>query len=371
MPRIALVPARPSTRHAKPRGACLVFALVLAAVITPACAQQTARKLAPAERAEGSAYGTRDDVLALAAHIANQHGLDGAWVAGTLAQARMLPSVRRLMQPAPVGTAKNWAAYRARFVEPVRLRAGVAFWRENARWLQEAEARYGVPAAMVVGIVGVETLYGRHMGTYRVIDALATLSLDFPASPRRDRSPFFRDELAQFLLLCREQNEDPLALQGSYAGAMGLPQFMPSSRRKLAIDFDGDGRIDLHTSAADAIGSVANYLAHHGWQRDQATHFEVTVPTGTADRAALLLPDILPSFTATQFAERGAALDAAGREHAGPLALVELQNGEAAPSYVAGTQNFYAITRYNQSSYYAMAVIELGRTIETVLRAAD
>jgi membrane-bound lytic murein transglycosylase B len=152
---------------------------------------------------------------------------------------------------------------------------------------------------------------------------------------------------------------------------MGLPQFMPSSQRKLAIDFDGDGRIDLHASVADAIGSVANYLASHGWQRGEPTHFNVAVPTATADRAALLVPDILPSFTAAQFSERGAALEAAGREHAGPLALVELQNGEAAPSYVAGTQNFYAITRYNQSSYYAMAVIELGRTVEAVMRAAD
>jgi len=347
------------------------LALAVTSLATPACAAPNARRNAPADRAEGSAYGARDDVLALAAHIANQHGLDVAWVAGTLAQARYLPSVQRLMQPAPAGVPKNWAAYRARFVEPVRLRAGTAFWRDNARWLQEAEARHGVPAAIVVGIVGVETLYGRHMGNYRVLDALATLSFDFPATARRDRSPFFRDELAQFLLLCREQNEDPLALQGSYAGAMGLPQFMPSSRRKLAVDFDGDGRIDLHTSPADAIGSVANYLAANGWQRGQATHFDVHVPTATADRAALLLPDILPSFSAAQFAERGAALDAAGREHAGPMALVELQNGDAAPSYVAGTQNFYAITRYNQSSYYAMAVIELGRTVETVLRSAD
>jgi membrane-bound lytic murein transglycosylase B len=371
MPRIALAPPETSNRRARPRGAGLVLALALAGFMTPACAQQATRKPSKAEQAEGSAYGTRDDVLALAAHIANQHGLDAAWVAGTLAQARLLPSVQRLMQPAPAGTPKNWAAYRARFVEPVRLRAGAAFWRDNQRWLQEAEARYGVPAAIVVGIVGVETLYGRHMGTYRVIDALATLSFDFPATARRDRSAFFRDELAQFLLLCREQNEDPLALQGSYAGAMGLPQFMPSSRRRLAIDFDGDGRIDLHGSTADAIGSVAHYLAQHGWQRGQPTHFEVTVPAATADRATLLLPDILPSFSAVQFGERGAALDAAGREHAGPMALVELQNGEAAPSHVAGTQNFYAITRYNQSSYYAMAVIELGRTIETVLRAAD
>ncbi|HEU4459076.1 MAG TPA: lytic murein transglycosylase B [Methylibium sp.] len=371
MPSSTATPASDRiTRRARSR-VSMLLALAGACLAMPACAAPSGGRARGAgdDRAE-AAYGRRADVLALAAAIAESSGLDRGAVEATLAEARFIPSVQRLMQPAPAGSTKNWAAYRARFVEPTRLRAGVAFLRENERALVEAEARFGVPAAIVVGIVGVETLYGRHMGNYRVLDALATLSLDFPATPRRDRSAFFRDELAQFLLLCREQNDDPLAVLGSYAGAMGLPQFMPSSRRKHAIDFDGDGRIDLHQSPADAIGSVANFLVNHGWQRGMPTHHEVTVPQATADRAVLLLPDIVPSFTAAQFAERGAGLDAAGREHAGPLALVELQNGDAAPSYVAGTQNFYALTRYNASSYYAMAVIELGRTVLTVAEAA-
>ena len=319
---------------------------------------------------EMPAYGRREDVLALAADIAERHALDRDRVEAALAEARFVPSVVRLITPPAAGIAKNWAAYRARFIEPVRIAAGVAFWRDNERVLREAEQRWGVPPEIVVGIVGVETIYGRQMGNFRVIDALATLAFDFPVEQaRRDRSAFFRDELESFLVLCQTEGVDPLAPLGSYAGAIGMPQFMPSSWLKYAVDFDGDGRTDLRASAADVIGSVANYLAEFGWQRDMPTHYAVTMPCGADDRATLLGPDIFPSFRAAQMADYGAALDAAGREHDGPLALVELQNGSAAPSYVAGTQNFYAITRYNQSSYYALAVIELGSAVAAVVRA--
>ncbi|EWS56460.1 Membrane-bound lytic murein transglycosylase B precursor [Methylibium sp. T29] len=261
----------------KPRPLLPVLAATLVALGTlcpPSDAEAARTRKKPVALQDDNApdavtYGRRDDVVALAAGIAERRGLDRAWVEETLAQARYIPGVVRLIQPPPAGTAKNWAAYRARFVEPVRIRAGVAFWRDNERWLREAEARYGVPAAIVVGIVGVETIYAQHMGNFRVLDALATLSFDFPRDARRDRSPFFRDELESFLLLCRQQGSDPLALKGSYAGAIGMPQFMPSSWLKYAVDFDGDGRVDLHASAADVIGSVANYLAEFGWQRGQ------------------------------------------------------------------------------------------------------
>ena len=200
------------------------------------------------------------------------------------------------------------------------------------------------------------------MGDFRVLDALATLAFDFPAG-RRDRSAFFRDELEALLAAGNGGRADATALRGSYAGAFGMPQFMPSSFAKYAVDFDADGRIDLHASAPDVIGSVARYLAEFGWRRGLPTHYGVAAPTDTVERALLLVPDIVPSFSAAQLAEHGARLDAEGRAHAGPLALVELQNGDAAPSYVAGTANFYAITRYNQSSYYALAVIELGAAV--------
>ena len=314
-------------------------------------------------------YGHRDDVMRFGAEVAARQGLDVAWVQAALAQSRYVPSVARLIMPPPAGTAKNWAAYRERFIEPRRIAAGVAFWQANERWLAQAEQVYGVPGEIVVGIVGVETLYGQHMGGYRVIDALATLSFDFPPG-RKDRSAFFKDELEQWLVLSHREGQDPVLLKGSYAGALGLPQFMPSSVIKYAVDFDGDGHIDLHTNGADVIGSVAHYLAEFGWQRGLPTHLEAAAPTDTSARAVLLAPDILPSFTAQQFIEHGAVFgsEAELARIGGPsgttrLALVELQNGEAAPSHVAGTANFYAITRYNWSSYYAMAVIELGAAV--------
>ena len=186
--------------------------------------------------------------------------------------------------------------------------------------------------------------------------------------------------LEAFFVMCDAAALDPLQQRGSFAGAMGMSQFMPSSFNKYAIDLDGDGHADLRGSPADVIGSVAHYLAEFGWRRDLPPRFDVTVPVETVERALLLVPDILPSFTLAEFADHGAQVDVAALAAdarldadggVGKLALVELQNGDAAPSYVAGTGNFYAVTRYNWSSYYAMAVIELGEAVKReVARAA-
>lgn len=355
--------------------ACMAAALALAAGAASAAkpakrqgkatASHAAKPVAHDSAPDAVTYGQRDDAMALADELAQRHGLDAAWARAQLAQARFQPAVARLIMPPPAGTAKNWAAYRARFIEPERIRAGAAFWTTHQRWLDAAQERYGVPASVVVGIIGVETFYGRVTGNFRVLDALATLSLDFPKG-RKDRSAFFRDELGQFLRLAHTEQVAPASIKGSFAGAIGLGQFMPGSINRFAVDFDGDGHIDMANNPADVIGSVAHYLAEHGWQRGLPTHYPVKPPVDTADRAALLAPDILPSFTAAQFAERGAVLDAEGAAHPGPLALVELQNGDAAPSHIAGTQNFYAVTRYNWSSYYALAVIELGQAIAAI-----
>jgi len=353
-PAVRPQPAKPAKASARPHQAPAKRGKVSSPKVAGAVQQDSAPDVVT--------YGRRDDAMALADQLAERHGLEPAWARAQLAQARYQPAVARLIMPPPAGTAKNWAAYRARFIEPDRVRAGAAFWASHQRWLDDAEQRYGVPPSVVVGIIGVETFYGRVTGNFRVLDALATLSLDFPKG-RKDRSEFFRDELGQFLRLAQTEQVAPASIKGSFAGAIGLGQFMPGSINRFAVDFDGDGHIDMANDPADVIGSVAHYLAQHGWQRGMPTHYAVKPPVDSADRAALLAPDILPSFTAAQLAERGAVLDGAGAAHAGPLALVELQNGSAAPSYIAGTQNFYAVTRYNWSSYYALAVIELGQAV--------
>jgi membrane-bound lytic murein transglycosylase B len=311
---------------------------------------------------DAPSYGQRDDAMQFADALAGRRGLDRQWVRAALAQARFQPAVARLVMPPPAGVAKNWAAYRARFVEPVRIRAGLAFWEANQRWLARAEQVFGVPPEIIVGIVGVETIYGRQTGTFRVIDALATLGFDFPAG-RTDRSAFFRDELEAFFVMCRTEGRDPLQVTGSYAGAMGLPQFMPSSFNRWAADFDGDGRTDLDASAADVIGSVALFLAEHGWKPGLPPRYPVVPPLDPAERALLLAPDIVPTFTRAQMVSHGARVDATDLPQDEKLALVQVENGDGPPSHVAGTANFYAITRYNQSSYYALAVIELGEAV--------
>lgn len=312
--------------------------------------------------ADQDSYAGREDAMRLADELASRHDLPLQWTRDVIAQARYREVIGRLIMPAANPGAKNWAAYRSRFVEPQRLRAGQRFWQSHSADLHRAEARYGVPAHIIAGVIGVETLYGRDTGRFRVIDALTTLSLDFPKG-RSDRSAFFRQELGELLTMCREQGLEPGQVLGSFAGAIGWPQFMPSSIRRHGVDFDGDGRIDLMNSPSDAIGSVANFLAAHGWQAKWPTHFSVQAPKKGAELDTLLAPDIRPTFTGQQMQELGAHLPQTALNHPGPLAMVLLHNAGKAPTIIAGTRNFYAITRYNQSSYYALAVIELGEAI--------
>ncbi|MDE2371570.1 MAG: lytic murein transglycosylase B [Burkholderiales bacterium] len=341
----------------------------LAAGLSAAPTQAAPHRHARTRAAADPAYGDSAEVRRFADEASARRDLPRAWVAMQVAQAHRIEAVRRLVMPPPPGQAKNWAAYRDRFVEPQRIAAGLAFWRDNARWLNAAQARWGVAPEIVVGIIGVETYFGRITGGFRIIDALATLAFDFPGG-RSDRSAFFRDELEQYLVLCAREGVDPQSIRGSYAGAIGLPQFMPGSINRYAVDFDADGHVDLARGAADSIGSVAHYLAESGWVAGMPTRYAVTPPADAAARAALLAGDIVPAWTPAQFTEHGAVLDAAGLRHAGSLALVELHNGQQPPSYVAGTQNFYAVTRYNRSSYYAMAVIELGAAIAAAQAAS-
>jgi membrane-bound lytic murein transglycosylase B len=238
--------------------------------------------------------------------------------------------------------------------------------------LRKAEAAFGVPAEIIVGIIGVETIYGQQLGSFRVLDALTTLAFDFPAAhPRaQQRQAFFLSELEAYLTLTHRTQTDPTALRGSYAGAMGWPQFMPSSWLKYAVDFDGDQRVDLFHSTTDVIGSVANYFKAFNWRTGMPTHYTLDFDRQKLDLPTLLGPDILPTFTPAAMADKGVILPAAAQQHTGPLALVELQNGAAPPLYIAGTENFYAITRYNWSSYYALSVIELGQEVANAYQTA-
>jgi membrane-bound lytic murein transglycosylase B len=355
----------------------LTLALPASIFLIVGCAQSpavAAHKAKPVEKRTASiqggvSYATRDDAMQFADEVAARRMLDRDWVRATIGDARLLSNVPRLMLPAPSGSPKNWAAYRARFIDPVRIAAGVRFWRSNADTLARAEAQFGVPPEIIVGIIGVETIYGRNMGSFRVIDALATLSFDFPPEHPRaaERQAFFRSELESFLSLESRTHEDPLVPLGSYAGAMGMPQFMPSSIAKYAVDFDGDGKIDLVNNPVDVIGSVANYFKAFGWTRGMPATFPVRFDEARLKKAVLLAPDIVPSFSADSFVAAGAQLDGEALNYKGLLALIELQNGANPPSYVAGTQNFYVITRYNWSSYYAMSVLDLGREVKAAM----
>jgi membrane-bound lytic murein transglycosylase B len=357
-PAAAAIASAPSARHAaKAKGAAK----------KKKHARQTAVR--DDDAPDSFVYGRRDDVLAFAAQVAQERGLDPAWVEQQLAKARYQPSVAKAIMPGPPGSAKNWAAYRARFIEPRRLAAGVQWWQAHAAALDDAQQRYGVPAELVAGVIGVESFYGRMTGNYRVLDSLATLAFDFPKG-RSDRSTFYRSELRAYLVWCALEGREADSARGSFAGAIGWPQFMPSSLLKYAVDFDHDGHVDMSAGGDDVIGSVASYLATFGWQRDMPIWFAVLPPVDTEARARLVAADIVPSFSVAQLTAAGAQLPDAARDFAGPLAFVELQNGDGPPSYIAGTQNFYVVTRYNGSSYYAMAVIDLGATLKREMALA-
>ena len=342
--------------------------LAASACVVSANAQKSTKKNRDSEApASAQSYANRPEAEDFVREVAARRHVDEAWLRASVKQARFNPTVQRLMTPrtGPAGV-KNWRAYRSRFVEPIRIRAGLRFWNENEAALARAEQTYGVPAEYIVGIIGVETIYGQQTGNFSVVDALATLAFDYPAShPRQaERSKYFRGELEQFLTTAYLNNANPFETQGSYAGAMGLPQFMPTSWANFAVDFDGDGKINLFNSKADAIGSVANYFVGHGWQRGMPAYYELQLNSTPAQLATLLEPDIKPTFSAAEMAANGVQLAAPGPQHNGPLALIELKNGDAEAQYVAGTQNFYTITRYNWSSFYAMSVIELGQAIK-------
>lgn len=313
--------------------------LVLALVLDPAMAEPVDDRAA-----------TRGFV----GDMASRHGLDPAAVQALLDRARfrqdIIDAMERPYEERP------WREYRKLFLTPSRIEGGVRFWRENAETLARAELAYGVEPEIIVAVIGVETSYGGNLGGHRVLDALTTLGFSYPR-----RADFFRHELEEFLLLSREERIDAAKVLGSYAGAMGKPQFIASSYRAYAVDFDGDGRRDLWNSNPDVIASVANYFRDHGWQRGEPV--AVRAELGTRLAAGIPIAEkrpLEPNVTAGEL--RVAGVDwRAPLASSTPVTLIRLEGrGE---EYWVGLENFYVITRYNHSNLYAMAVHQLSKEI--------
>jgi membrane-bound lytic murein transglycosylase B len=303
--------------------------------------------------------------------VALRHGFPRDELHALVGQIRYVDSAVQLVKPAPPGKPKNMNAVRALLIEPVRINAGIKFWVENADTLARAEKEFGVPAEVIVGIIGIETVYGRNTGKFRVLDVLTTLAFAYPEAPNQAaRMEFFRGELENALVLARKNGIDPFSLVGSFAGAIGLPQFMPGSVLAYGVDYDNDGVIDLRNSIPDAIGSVASFLVQHGWQRGEtgALVYPANVAPGRnwesllghGLEAKFKLPELLAAGVATPLAPPPERL----------YGLIDLQNGADATEYWIATNNFFAITQYNRSYFYAMSVIELGRAVKLGMAAA-
>jgi len=318
-------------------------------------------------------YIDRPDVSAFIDEMVADSGFDARALRRFFAKVRYQQSVINAMSR-PVLEPPKWYQYVSQFLSASRIDGGVAFWRANAATLERAQNEFGVPAEIVVAIIGVETFYGRNVGSYRVADALTTLAFDYPR-----RAEYFRNELKQFLLQARRQKISPLAPKGSYAGAQGLPQFMPSSLRDYAVDYDNDGKIDLTADVDDAVGSVANYLAWHGWQTgesvmkpasidvDKREEVERMLDGGISDRRMLEswqrdgvnATDIDESATGIRESATGIP-ESPGSDPVGVLMLEE----EGEPSYWVVFNNWYVLTRYNRSRLYASAVWRLAQEVK-------
>jgi len=303
-------------------------------------------------------YAGRPDVQAFVTAVVSEHGIPRGWLEQVLATGRRSAQAERLMTPSLTPPPRDWTRYRARALDESRVREATVFQKAHRRTLARAVDAFGVPAEIVVSIIGIETLFGRVMGTFRTLDVLMTLAFDYPR-----RAAFYRDELAHFLALAHQGRIDALKQTGSFAGAIGLPQFMPSSIRRYALDFDGDGHIDLARSAADAIGSVASYLHRQGWQRDRPVMFEAIANEAIAEQ---LGRGIAAAHSWADVADLGVRIDGylpPGEQ----VVLIDLpyvhEDGSANVEYRIGTVNLATILHYNRSYFYGAAVAELAATL--------
>ena len=328
---------------------CAVLASALGTVSTSFAAGTTKR------------YAERKDVREFIAQMVDRHGFVKEELRQVFKRARFKPEIITAITPPSTPRAKSWSAYRALFLTPARIEAGVEFREQQREALAHAAELYGVPEEIIVGIIGVETVYGRNTGSYRVIDALTTLAFDYPP-----RAEFFRGELENYLIYARDADIDILSMKGSYAGAIGIPQFMPGSYLRYAVDLDGDGKPDLSNSFPDAIGSVANYLKKHGWATGQPVAFSAQVQGERYHE--LVEAGIKPATRYGELASLGVSVT--GDADADALcALIELATPGEANEYLVAFNNFYVLTRYNRSSMYATAVLELARAVKAATQA--
>jgi membrane-bound lytic murein transglycosylase B len=354
-----MIPFAAAGKPEEPMKRLATRALRITALATLALSGGGPALAAPNAGADLVNYARRPEVRAFIDEMVSERGFSAGELRRVFTQVRYEPKIIEAISR-PVLAPPKWYEFAPRFLAPPRIEAGVAFWRAYESALLRAQNEFGVPPEIIVAIIGVETYYGRYTGNYRVIDALTTLAFDYPR-----RAEFFRDELKQFLLLAREERIPPLEPRGSYAGAMGLPQFMPSSFRAFAIDYDADGSVDLAADAEDAIGSVAYYLARHGWRRGQPTMTAALIEAESRDAALERLdngisePRPLAAWESDGVTAYELPADA-GVDSAGLLMLEE----EGGPSYWVVFDNWYVLTRYNRSRLYASAVVELAQELK-------
>ena len=304
--------------------------------------------------AHGESYLSRAEVDAYIEELIQQHDFSRPELEQVFAAAERRQDIIDLMRR-PAERRLNWHEYRKIFLDEQRIAGGVEFWQQNQATLERAEKEYGVAPEVIVAIIGVETRYGRVTGRHRVVDALMTLAFDYPP-----RASFFRKELTQFLLLAREEGKNPTSLTGSYAGAMGFGQFIPSSYRNYAVDFDRDGVRDIWQNRTDAIGSVANYFSRHGWRGAAQVTLPVQLKAETEQLLDIANQSLKPTHSVAEMAEMGVIVDRLDPE--ARVLLLRLLGGDK-PEYWLGFDDFYVITRYNHSRLYAMAVYQLGQEI--------
>lgn len=371
--------------------------ILLATLILGACTTTPTQEVSPKEtivnQSEDSPTEARfsQNLSQLIDQVAQKEGIPRSTLESSFSDAKTIPSIRKLVLPPSASFKKNWVVYRQRFIEPVRLKAGKAFWEQNQAFLAKVEQDSGVPAEVIVAIIGIETIYGRQTGNFRVKDVLSTLAFSYPDTPNKaSREQLFKDQLQELILLCWSEAGGKLpamnSAQGmsqtrfnsclnqnsSYAGAIGLPQFMPGSIRSFAIDGDGDGQINLRQSPKDAIASVANFMRKHGWQPGMPIYFPIQE---SGIEAAKALADGEPQlkYSVQELIDKGILSKEKGDLQAGGVAaqskalIVDLPYPDKAGNdqvhYVVGLNNFLSIVQYNRSYFYAQSVAEFAEAL--------